>query len=132
MAKKYSVLEGTIDGVNRTFTLPVGEVYMTGSGILIHNGLTIHRTDTYGYSEVDSNTILLNIAPQSSDTLLFFYDDNSVENTVIDINVTGNTMHFQTDWNGQQYKIEYSIELSKVEYNSSSYSLNYNTNGFVI
>lgn len=134
MARKYAILEGTIDGVNTTFTLPSGQMYVTNTLILIHNGLSIHKTDTYGFTEINNTTIQLNIAPQVGDVLLCAYDDGTdgAGTTVIDIQVRGNTLHFETDWNAQQYQIEYSIQLAKVEYNSSNYSLNYNTNGFVI
>lgn len=132
MARKYAILEGTINGVNTTFTLPSGQTFVANSVILIHNGLSIHRTDTFGFTEVGNTTLQLNVAPQATDVLLCWYDDGAVDATVIDIDVTGNTLNFQTDWNGQQYKIEYSIQLASVEYNSSNYSLNYNTNSFVI
>jgi hypothetical protein len=132
MARKYAILEGTIDGVNRTFTLPSGQVYVSGSLTLIHNGLTIHQTDTFGFAEVNSTTILLNIAPQTSDVLLAFFDDSTVEETALDVQITGNTLTFETEWNAQQYKVEYDVSLAKLEYNTQGYSLQYNTNSFTI
>jgi len=132
VAKKYSLLVGSINGVNRVFTLPNGENYAAGSIVLIHNGLTITRDDTEGFAETSATTITINNAPQTNDVIAAFYDDLTAENTVHDVTVQASTLSFQTDWNGQNYSIDYSVSLAKIDYNTSTYSLIYNSNGFVI
>ena len=80
-------LNGSIDGVNKTFTTDTPFV----SGILrvIVNGQVYESDDDgYGWSEIDESTIQMDVAPLESDLLQAFYQDKDSEHVSLE-NVLG-------------------------------------------
>lgn len=132
MARRYDILVGAINGSNRTFTFPNSQSYVSGTVTLIWNGLAIPQSDTNGFSEVNTNTILLNFAPISGDTIVAFYDDGIPESVAFDIRINGIATRNQLDWNVGSYNITYSVSNVRLDYNTTSFSLTYNTNQFTV
>lgn len=128
MARKYSILNGTIDGNNTVFTLPGSETYVPNSPILIWNGLSIHETDDNGFIETSPNTITMKIPPILGDVLMLFYDNGQIENAVFNMTLTTSATNYRIDVDSFQYSIDYSVNLGQIDYNSTSFTLTYNTN----
>jgi hypothetical protein len=132
MSKKYLELQGTQDGVNTVFTLPIGEIYLSGTVTLIVNGISYPPDDSnFGFSEVNNTTLNLHFSPPNSWALLIFADDGVIENVAVDINISGSANNFSIDWNVSSFSIETKTDF-QLDFNTSQYSLTYNTNGLQV
>jgi hypothetical protein len=68
-------LVGTVDGVNKVFTVPSPDVFAAGSFRLIWDGFIYPPDDpTYGYAETSSSQVTLTNAPPLNTVLQGSYD----------------------------------------------------------
>jgi hypothetical protein len=71
-------LEGVVDGVNRTFTVPTRFVLGTTQAMV--NGVSYASGDAeWGYVELNPTTIRFNRAPKSGFVLSLFYREARAE-----------------------------------------------------
>jgi len=81
------LLNGDIDGINKTFTTDTP--FVSGSIRVIVNGQVYEASDdVYGWAEIDESTIEMIVAPLQNDLLQGFYQDKASEYVLLD-NVIG-------------------------------------------
>jgi len=112
--RRYEIAVGTIDGSNRTFTLPSSLTYKPGTIHPVLNGITIHASHTNGLVEVNSTTILMNEAPLTGDVLVLFFDDGIIGDAFIDVEVTADPTEYSVSYNVSNYQLVYNLNTYKL------------------
>jgi hypothetical protein len=129
--RRKADLQGIIDGVNKTFTLPSPFNYLSGSAYLIYNGITIAKENLNGFTEIDAATILLNDAPIIGDYLVLDFDDGQLAGNAIDVNVTLTVTNYKVLYNASSYEVDYNIDAYRLIPNVDNYQLDYNYDTYI-